>query len=71
MIDKTKGIAEIPEWFHGSRLNFAENLLKYNDDRVAIYAAGSYGLCLDFFSQTASCVDTIFSLISTPSAHAD
>ena len=40
MIDKTKNISEIPEWFHGSRLNFAENLLKYNDDQVAVYAAG-------------------------------
>lgn len=39
VIDKTKGIADIPEWFSGSRLNFAENLLKYKDDRVAIYAA--------------------------------
>ena len=41
MIDKSKGIADIPEWFQGSRLNFAENLLRYNDDRVAIYSTGT------------------------------
>ncbi|XP_060602835.1 acetoacetyl-CoA synthetase-like [Ruditapes philippinarum] len=40
VIDKTKSITEIPEWFNGSRLNFAENLLKYDDDRVAIYSTG-------------------------------
>ena len=40
VVDKEKGIADIPEWFPGSRLNFAENLLKYDDDRVAIYSTG-------------------------------
>ncbi|XP_067650701.1 acetoacetyl-CoA synthetase-like [Haliotis asinina] len=40
VVDTSKNIAEIPEWFHGARLNYAENLLQYNDDRVAIYAAG-------------------------------
>lgn len=30
----------IPEWFHGARLNFAENLLQYDDDKVALYTAG-------------------------------
>lgn len=40
MIDKSKGISEIPTWFRGSRLNFAENLLRYNDDRVAVYSTG-------------------------------
>ncbi|XP_041350326.1 acetoacetyl-CoA synthetase-like [Gigantopelta aegis] len=40
VIDKTKGIADIPEWFHGARLNFAENLLRYRDDRIAIYSTG-------------------------------
>lgn len=38
VVDKSKGIAEIPEWFPGSRLNYAENLLRFRDDRVAIYA---------------------------------
>lgn len=40
VIDKSKGISEIPTWFRGSRLNFAENLLRYNDDRVAVYSTG-------------------------------
>ncbi|XP_033627620.1 acetoacetyl-CoA synthetase-like [Asterias rubens] len=39
VVDKDKGIAEIPEWFSGSRLNYAENLLRYTDDRVALYQA--------------------------------
>ena len=30
----------ISEWFHGARLNFAENLLRYDDDKVALYTAG-------------------------------
>lgn len=29
---------EIPRWFVGAHLNYAENLLRHNDDRVAIYA---------------------------------
>ena len=28
------------EWFPGARLNFAENLLKYKDDRAAIFFKG-------------------------------
>jgi acetoacetyl-CoA synthetase len=27
------------KWFEGSRLNFAENLLRYNDDRIAIISS--------------------------------
>ncbi|XP_013064717.2 acetoacetyl-CoA synthetase-like [Biomphalaria glabrata] len=40
VIDKKLNISAIPEWFKGSRLNFAENLLRYDDDKVAIYATG-------------------------------
>lgn len=30
-----------PKWFSGSLFNFAENLLKHEDeDKIAIYAAG-------------------------------
>ncbi len=29
---------EIPRWFVGARLNYAENLLRVNDDRIAIYS---------------------------------
>uniref|UniRef100_A0A8C0KFE7 Acetoacetyl-CoA synthetase n=1 Tax=Canis lupus dingo TaxID=286419 RepID=A0A8C0KFE7_CANLU len=40
VVDMTKGIADIPEWFKGSRLNYAENLLQHKEnDRVALYAA--------------------------------
>jgi len=31
---------DIPEWFRGARLNFAENLLHFDDDEVALYTAG-------------------------------
>ncbi|XP_059174105.1 acetoacetyl-CoA synthetase-like [Physella acuta] len=40
VIDKNLGIADIPTWFKGSLLNFAENLLRYNDDMIAVYATG-------------------------------
>jgi acetoacetyl-CoA synthetase len=29
---------EIPRWFIGARLNYAENLLRFNDNRIAIYS---------------------------------
>lgn len=39
IIDTSKRISEVPEWFKGSRLNYAENLLKHKDqDKVALYA---------------------------------
>ena len=31
---------EIPEWFIGSKLNYAQNILKFRDDRIAIISAG-------------------------------
>lgn len=40
---------ESPEWFKGARLNIAENLLKYKDDRVALIAAGFIILSLDIY----------------------
>lgn len=36
VVDETIPIDEIPVWFSGARLNFAENLLRYRDDRPAI-----------------------------------
>ncbi|KAM9329105.1 acetoacetyl-CoA synthetase [Gastrophryne carolinensis] len=40
VIDRSKGIADIPEWFPGSRLNYAENLLKHTEnDKIALYGA--------------------------------
>jgi len=38
VIDKSVGIGDIPQWFPGSRLNYAENLLRHADDsKVALY----------------------------------
>lgn len=34
---------EIPIWFVGSRLNYAENLLKYKDEKVALIETGEHG----------------------------
>uniref|UniRef100_A0A8C9W820 Acetoacetyl-CoA synthetase n=1 Tax=Scleropages formosus TaxID=113540 RepID=A0A8C9W820_SCLFO len=40
VVDTSKRISDVPEWFKGSRLNYAENLLKHKDpDKVALYAA--------------------------------
>ncbi|XP_013403238.1 acetoacetyl-CoA synthetase [Lingula anatina] len=39
VVDKSKSIEEVPEWFQGCHMNFAENMLQYNDDRIAVYAA--------------------------------
>ena len=34
-------MVDIPEWFRGAHLNFAENLLRYDDDdKVALYTTG-------------------------------
>jgi len=40
VVNGKKNISEVPEWFHGALLNYAENLLRYDDDRIAIYATG-------------------------------
>ena len=38
MIDKTISMDKIPQWFEGARLNYAENLLRFEDDqKVAFY----------------------------------
>ncbi|XP_051017383.1 acetoacetyl-CoA synthetase [Acomys russatus] len=40
VVDTSKGIADVPEWFRGSRLNYAENLLRHKEnDKVALYVA--------------------------------
>ncbi|GFT51422.1 acetoacetyl-CoA synthetase, partial [Nephila pilipes] len=31
---------KVPRWFEGAKLNFAENLLRYKDDRTALIIAG-------------------------------
>ncbi|XP_061117752.1 acetoacetyl-CoA synthetase [Conger conger] len=40
VVDVSKRISDVPEWFRGCRLNYAENLLKHKEqDKVALYAA--------------------------------
>lgn len=40
VVDTSKGVADVPEWFRGSRLNYAENLLRHKDpDKAALYVA--------------------------------
>ncbi|XP_015754896.1 PREDICTED: acetoacetyl-CoA synthetase-like [Acropora digitifera] len=40
VLDQSSPMEDIPEWFRGARLNFAENLLHFDDDEVALYTAG-------------------------------
>lgn len=43
VVDVSKRISDVPEWFKGTRLNYAENLLKHaHQDKVALYAASMY-----------------------------
>ena len=43
VVDPSKGVRDVPEWFSGARLNFAENLLRLADkhpDKPAVITAG-------------------------------
>lgn len=40
VIDKSKSMEEIPEWFIGCRMNYAENLLQGNENDIALYITG-------------------------------
>ena len=40
VVDMKKGIVEIPEWFRGCRLNYAENLLRFDGDKIALITCG-------------------------------
>ena len=31
---------QIPKWFLGAKLNYAENILKFRDDRIALIGCG-------------------------------
>ncbi|XP_068220574.1 acetoacetyl-CoA synthetase-like [Palaemon carinicauda] len=39
-VDTSLDITQVPKWFSGAKMNFAENLLRFQDDRVAMYATG-------------------------------
>ena len=40
VVDETLVINEIPKWFEGARLNYAENLMQRDDDGIAIIGTG-------------------------------
>ncbi|XP_055951870.1 acetoacetyl-CoA synthetase-like isoform X2 [Argiope bruennichi] len=40
VIDLNIPMSESPKWFEGAKLNFAENMLKYRDDRIALVQDG-------------------------------
>ncbi|KAJ3195388.1 hypothetical protein HK101_000355 [Irineochytrium annulatum] len=48
VLEKGKRMEDVPKWFLGARLNFAENLLCYRDDRVAIVTANENGFDREF-----------------------
>lgn len=48
VVDTSKRISDVPEWFKGARLNYAENLLKHPDqDKVALYAASKCAVLIE------------------------
>src|SRR5687768_17074673 len=55
---------EGPHWFLGARLNFAENLLRYRDDRVALIARneGGRGRTLTYAELSAEVANVAASL---------
>ncbi|GFS81511.1 acetoacetyl-CoA synthetase, partial [Nephila pilipes] len=36
VVDLNVSMSDFPKWFEGAKLNYAENLLKYRDDRLAL-----------------------------------
>ncbi|GFT93874.1 acetoacetyl-CoA synthetase, partial [Nephila pilipes] len=36
VLDLNAPMNDLPKWYEGAKLNFAENLLKYRDDKIAI-----------------------------------
>lgn len=40
VIDLSVPMNQIPKWFHGARLNYAENCLRWDDDHVALICGG-------------------------------
>ena len=39
-VEEHASIADLPKWFPGVKMNFAENLLRFKDDLPAIIATG-------------------------------
>ncbi|XP_076816872.1 acetoacetyl-CoA synthetase-like [Clavelina lepadiformis] len=40
VVDTSKSITDNPEWFAGAKMNYAENMMRYCDDHVALIGAG-------------------------------
>ncbi|KAG8176260.1 hypothetical protein JTE90_016425 [Oedothorax gibbosus] len=40
IVDVDAKLSDLPVWFEGAKLNFAENVLKFRDDRVALIVSG-------------------------------
>ncbi len=53
VVDTSKEITDIPEWFHGCKLNYAENLLKCaQGNKPALITCGTYCSASHFQSVT-------------------
>lgn len=67
-MDLSKSVTDIPEWFRGCRLNYAENLLHYasnHGDKTALITAGEgQSPVYVSFSQLKERVATIASALS-------
>lgn len=51
---------EVPTWFPGARLNFAENILRRNDDSVACTTVGESGTVINYsFRKLRSMVENM------------
>lgn len=68
VVDLSKSVTDIPEWFRGCRLNYAENLLHYasnHGDKTALITAGEgQSPVYVSFSQLKERVATIASALS-------
>ena len=51
MLDKPEGpVDNLPfKWFEGALLNYAENLLRHDDDKVAVYSFGKHKAIMSKF----------------------
>lgn len=41
VVDENLKISDIPIWFKGSKLNYAENMLRFRDDKTALISTGN------------------------------
>ena len=56
VVDVSKSVADVPEWFSGCLLNYAENLLRHGNsdgDKTAIITCGEAELAAEGGEQVA------------------